>query len=120
MKALSIKQPFLAEIMEGVKTIEMRTRPTAFRGDLLLCASKNPAKEYFDPGDENLPLGMALCIVHLDDCRPLLPADLDAAYACDFEPGWFAWCLSNVRPIKPFAVSGKSGIFDVKLPKSRA
>ena len=42
MKALSIKEPWATLILEGKKTIETRTWKTNYRGEILLCASKNP------------------------------------------------------------------------------
>jgi hypothetical protein len=42
MKALSVRQPYAALICAGVKTVENRSRPTNYRGKLLIHASGNP------------------------------------------------------------------------------
>jgi hypothetical protein len=42
MKALSVRQPYTALICAGVKTVENRSRPTNYRGKLLIHASGNP------------------------------------------------------------------------------
>jgi len=48
MKAISLKQPWANFIRDGRKTIETRAWKTEYRGDLLICSSKNDdALEYF-------------------------------------------------------------------------
>jgi len=42
MKALSLKQPYAELILQGKKTIELRTWNTKFRGAFLIHASKTP------------------------------------------------------------------------------
>ena len=57
-KALSVKQPY-ADLLTRVvsrddegyhaaKTIEVRTRPTNYRGDLLICSSAKPVDPWGD------------------------------------------------------------------------
>ena len=58
MKAVSVKQPWASLIAEGNKTIETRTWPTNYRGDLLICASKKPKIE-------DLPVSAALCVAKI-------------------------------------------------------
>ena len=70
MKAISVRQPWASMIAQRMKTIETRVWPTKYRGDLLIVSSK---KSEID----NLPVGQALCVVKLVDCRPMeLPDDL--------------------------------------------
>jgi hypothetical protein len=59
-KAISLKQPWANLVATGKKTIETRTWPTKYRGDLIICSSQNPKIE---------PYGKALCIVELYDVR---------------------------------------------------
>lgn len=40
MKVLSVKQPWAALLVNGIKDIENRTRRTTFRGRILIHASK--------------------------------------------------------------------------------
>ncbi|MBU3905198.1 MAG: ASCH domain-containing protein [Nanoarchaeota archaeon] len=40
MKALTIKQPYAHLIINGIKTIELRSRNTKFRGEFLVHSSK--------------------------------------------------------------------------------
>ena len=108
MKAISIKQPWLALIMSGEKTLEIRSWRTNVRGDVLLCASVAP--KILD-----LPTGQALCIATIINCRQFLPDDAKKS-CCDYSPGLFAWELSNIRPIAPFQVKGKLNFYQVELP----
>jgi hypothetical protein len=44
MKALSVKQPWADLIASGQKTIETRNWYTPYRGNILICSSKEPDK----------------------------------------------------------------------------
>jgi len=108
MHALSVRQPFASMIADGRKTIEIRSRPIRLRGDLLIVSTQKPVVD-------DLPCGMALCVVLIVDCRPMQPSDAKAAF-CDYYGANMAWVLGNVRPIKPFPVHGKLGIYPVEFP----
>jgi hypothetical protein len=96
MKALSIRSPYAGQILSDEKKVEYRTWTTNYRGDLLVCCSQSPKSGYS---------GKAVCIVEL--------------YKIDEDPKYdeYRWHLRNVRPVKPFAVKGRLGIFEVELPK---
>lgn len=114
MKAISVRQPWASMIANGEKTIETRTWSTNYRGDLLIVSSKRPAID-------GLPLGQALCVVRLVDCRPMTQDDVPVA-GCHTYYGAQAWCLDNIRPVGgPFAVRGQLGLYEVddKLIKER-
>jgi len=111
MKALSVKQPWATMIAEGEKTIETRTWDTDYRGDLIICSSKQPKVT-------GHLAGFALCVVELYDVRPLKPADEDRA-RCRYFPGGYAWCLRNLRDIIPkVPVRGQLGIFELEFKDS--
>ena len=105
-KAISLKQPWANLVATGKKTIETRTWPTKYRGDLVICSSQNPKIE---------PYGKALCIVELYDVRPM--EEKDEKKACvKVYPKAQAWFLRNLRPIDPpIPVKGSLGIFNLKL-----
>ena len=99
MKALSVRQPWAALIASGVKTIELRTRPTKYRGQLLICASQHK-----DPVHNALPRGVAVCIVEVVDCRSMLPSD--SANACsEYNPKNYSWIVRLVRTVEAFPVN---------------
>lgn len=105
MKALSVREPWAGLICSGRKTIETRTRRTHYRGDVLICASAKPVSELS---------GKALCIVRIVDCRPMTTEDADAA-CIEKYPGAWAWILEDIRPVCPFPVRGKLGLFELNL-----
>ena len=94
MKAISIKNPFATQILQGTKNIEYRTWDTKHRGDLLICSSANPKV----PG---MMSDCALCVVEL----------VDTQY--DSENDVYEWHLDNVRRVKAFPVKGKLNFFEV-------
>ena len=107
LKALSVKQPYASMIAQGSKTIETRTWPTEYRGDLLIVSCKKPRI----PG---LPSGKALCIAKLVDCRPMLIEDKDPA-RCQWYRGAWSWVLEDIRKIQPFSVRGRLKLYDVEI-----
>lgn len=134
MKALSIKQPWASWIASGQKTIETRVWSTEYRGDILICASKTPDKymmktllDMFSPFQDitqqmQFPLGQALCIAELYDCKPMKAEDEKQAMCEVYGEGrWKAksFFLRNIRRIKPFPVSGELGIFEINIDQSK-
>lgn len=139
VKALSIWQPWASLIAYRLKLYETRSWQTPYRGPLLICASQNRsgllqlpilkhrAKEFFGCSpirqDMAFPLGVAVAIGRLTDCRPtgkyggigIDPLSYDMIFG-DFAPGRFAWKLEGVTPIKPFPVKGRQGLFEVEIP----
>lgn len=123
MKAISIRQPWASLIASGQKSIETRVwiprnRDGApYRGPLLVCAgSALPHADQLGHPDQQLPRGIALCIVDLVDTRPMTQAD-EAAACCSVYPRAQAWVLRNIRPVEPFSVKGVLGLFEVDVPK---
>lgn len=103
MKAISIKQPWASRIAQKRKTIETRTWKTNHRGWLLIVASKKPKYPFS---------GFALAIACLVDCRSMKIADEWAAMS-GYQKGLYSWILKEIRPIKPFPVRGKLGLYEV-------
>ena len=108
IRAISLHQPWASYIANGFKTIETRTWETSYKGDIVICSTKNPKIE-------GLPCGMALCIAEIYGCRRMLNRDEEAAM-CIYEPGRWSWLLRNIRKIEPpFAVRGRQGIFEIDI-----
>jgi hypothetical protein len=119
MKALSVQQPYAFEILSGLKTIEVRSWDTLHRGDLLICASGKPAfprDEMEEIEDEYGCLflyGKALCIVRITDVRLMRKGDEDRALVDQIDPEAYSWVIEDIRPVIPFSIKGKQGLFDV-------
>ena len=121
MKALSIHPEYAMNIIKGLKTIEVRTWTTRYRGDLLICATAKHGK--------GLISGHALGIVTLADIVPMKREHAKAAMVSPYEY-WgdcYAWILENPRPIKPFPMKGKLSLWEcnheveyLSVPKDKA
>lgn len=128
MKAIVIKQPFARLIKARVKWIETRSWPTSHRGELLIVAGKSIHKgSCFFGGDKrskelveewqldgyDVPMGKAICIVNVLDCRKMTKEDEHGACCRLYDDAW-AWELDVVRSVKPFNVLGKLRLFEVE------
>lgn len=146
MKALSIRQPWAGLIALGIKTIELRSWSTSYRGPLLICASGGQPDDWsyrardfsrwanevrfievegLVKQDVCVMRQWAVAVVELEDCLfiPAMPAktrDRWGEDACvDFTPkSGYAWRFNNARVLKPFRVSGRQRFFDVELPEA--
>jgi len=115
MKALSVRQPWASLIVSGRKTIEVRSWRTAYRGDILICASRHvdtAACQYFNLDPAKQIVGQALCIARLVGCRHERYGDVIAA-CCSVASDEYCWLLADIRPVQPFEVKGQLGLFEV-------
>jgi predicted transcriptional regulator len=95
LSALSIRQPYVEQILRGKKKIEYRSRATNKRGRVYLYASKTPApqKAWNEIGLEagTLPTGVIVGTVEVVGCRKVR--------------GEYEWDLAKPnrlkRPLKP-------------------
>lgn len=119
MKAITVQQPFAFEIMSGLKTIEVQTWDTLHRGDLLLCSTRKPAfsmKDMEEIEEEygcTFLHGYALCLVRLVDVRLMQKGDEEPALMDEIDPESYSWVFEDIRPVIPFPVKGKEGLFHV-------
>ncbi len=114
MRALSVHQPWATWIANGEKTIETRKWRTHYRGDLLICSTK----KIYGIQTHTLLYGMALAIVNLWDCQLMVADDSGPArVSFNKHPGLWSWFLKDIRPIKPFPVTGKQRFYNVDIPK---
>lgn len=120
MKAISVRQPYAYGIETGIKTVEVRSWRTDYRGDLLICSSRQWALvPSLDPNELNpalFPQGVSICVVTLKDVvlltKELLPyAGVDEMPETD-RP-LYGWLLENPRPVYHVDVRGKLHLFDV-------
>jgi hypothetical protein len=98
MKGLSIRLPYIQQIILGEKLFEYRNWRTDHRGDLALCSSLkiDGNKECF------LPKGCLLAIADLADVT-----EHDGDYK-------FKWHLLNIRPVLPRKIRGSLKFFEVR------
>lgn len=113
MKALTVCAPWSSLIARGEKTIELRSKPTNYRGELAICAgAKSPthtplrAQVARERGLLDAPRGVTLCIVEIVDCRLAVGGDERAACVAPTVGRDYAWILRVVAQLEPMPVSG--------------
>lgn len=113
VKAITIKQPWAALIIAGIKDTENRSWDTRYRGELLIHAGqKEDARGWARVADLGLMLppellqsGVILGSVELGD----VVREHDSAWASPYQ---WNWVLSGAQPATRFVeVSGKLGLF---------
>ena len=123
MKAISIRQPWAELILQGRKTIELRTWSTNFRGALALHAAQRMKVENceaYDLDPETLTRGALVGMVELIDV-----VELDEAWyetlrdqhlsLRDWPGGLYGWQFARpTRLEEPIAMSGKQGLFTIE------
>jgi hypothetical protein len=134
MKAISLYEPWATLIALGHKRFETRSWSTAYRGQLLICASKKRP-----PINKIIGILYRACIT-LDELNPgravaivdlvtILKTDdiviqgksidqnwpqKNELYFGDFSPGRYVWKFENVRRfVHPPIIPGHQGLFDV-------
>lgn len=114
MKAISIHADYAYDIANNIKTIETRSWPTNYRGDILICstvAGKNKTTS------KSFIFGNAIAVATLKDCQPFTRQDRKKAlvhWSINMQ-GMYSWHLTNIRPIKPIPIKGQQRIYNVNI-----
>ncbi|MGA9350242.1 MAG: ASCH domain-containing protein [Anaerolineae bacterium] len=122
MKALSIRQPWAELILQGRKTIELRTWPTSYRGRIAIHASQTVREEAciaygLDPA--RMVRGALVGTVELVDVLPLDEAAWEALRdqhlsLSDFPGPMFGWRLEAPQRLpQPIPMRGRMSLFNV-------
>lgn len=124
--ALCVKQPY-ADLLTRVvsrsesgeyraaKTIEVRSKYTKYRGDLLVCSSKNPEVS-------GRMSGVTCGFVELYDVKPVedfTPEDWAATCIPEQKRPvkGYGWMMRNPRRVVEMPVKGQLGFYKLILPK---
>jgi hypothetical protein len=112
MLAPSIVSPHGSKIASGKKTLEVRSwRPEALPVRDLLIVENSNFLSADNPIDHD---GKAVAIVDVEEIHEWQPSEVKAACSSGWEPGYWAWCLSNVRPVtNGAAVYAKRKLYEV-------
>lgn len=114
-QALSVVAPAGIKIQSGLKRIEVRQwRPDALPlRDLLIVENKIRLSS---SGVSEDPNGRAVALVDVMTVTEWKEEELAAATARYWEPGWLAWHLANVRPLKnKETVPAKLRLYEIEL-----
>lgn len=132
MKTISLLQPWASLVILGAKTIETRSWQTAYRGQLLIHASKGKKGRILCSRSlisqhiadfTALPFSAIIGSVNLDNIMPVETLHLSAAAMAertleekafgDDTKGRYAWIFSNPVPMEvPIPASGTLGLWD--------
>jgi hypothetical protein len=111
LRALTIKQPYAALVVDGVKDIENRSWRTRYRGPLAIHAGRKVDRDalsryaYLLDAPDDLPRGVLLGTVELVDCV----RDSTSEWA---DPGAWHWILRDPRPFpEPIPCRGAQGLW---------
>jgi hypothetical protein len=119
--ALSVRQPWTELILQGVKTIEVRTWATQYRGELWLHAGIKPdsnALQRFNFSAGNLAFGALVGKCELCDCVEFTeqtwgrwrPQHLNEG---DLKKRQYAWFFRNPIRITPRSLKGRLGLMHI-------
>ena len=125
-RGLSVKQPYADLLTKATyrdedgnyyadKTIEVRTRNTNYRGDILICSSKNPVIQ----GRES---GVTCGFVELYETKRVEDLTeqewVETCIPFNQRPrkGW-AWFVRNPRRVVEMPFKGQLGFYDIVVPK---
>jgi hypothetical protein len=119
MKAISIRQPWAYLVAAGIKDVESRSRPTDYRGPLLIIAvKKTPAPEDLWDAAQlckrqgvTLPsifeIGGIVGLAELVDC-------VTKSSSPWFNEGYYGHLLRQARPVPFIPYRGQLGLYDVE------
>lgn len=111
VRALSVRQPWAALIVDGVKDVENRTWSTPHRGPLAIHAARTPVEVIASRSPlEHYTFGAVIGVVDLVDVVRNHPSE----WSID---GCYHWLLARPRRLRggPVTVRGRLGLFPVEL-----
>lgn len=127
-KALTVKQPYANDLVEAkrkdaegniypVKSIEVRSKNTSYRGDLLICSSTQPVFP-------NMLSGVTLGFVELYDVKKIedFTAEDWANTRIPVEKRGqitkgYGWLMRNPRKVVEYPIKGQLGIYNLVYTK---
>ncbi len=126
IKALSFRQPWAELVLQGKKSLDLRTWSTRYRGVLGIFASQTIEKEpclAFGLDPDQLTAG---AVIGLVDLTSIVELD-EQSYAQrtgehlggrSYQSPLYGWELTNPRPIaQPIPARGRQLLFEVELPE---
>lgn len=124
MKALSFRQPWAELVLQGRKTMDLRTYNTHYRGRMAIHASQTVESDKCwenDLNPDNLDAGGIVGTVELVDVMPLDGATYNEHQAAHlggrhWREGLYGWVLAHPERLpKTIPASGRTNLFNVDL-----
>ena len=124
MKAISIRQPWADLILQGRKTLELRTWTVSYRGALAIHASQTIDRDAciaFGMDPDHLTAGALVGTVELTAITELTEADFETHKDEHLATGWFnyshpmfGWQLAKPQALsEPVPIRGRMSLFNV-------
>ena len=122
MKAISVRQPWAELIIQGRKTIDLRTKKVRYRGPLAIHASQVIEKEAcgrFEIDPNNLTVGAVIGVVELADILEVNEDDYNGRVVEHlnhrrYKEGLFGWQFESPKELaEPQMFKGRQGVFDI-------
>ena len=126
-KALSVKQPYASLLLatdyidekgtiHARKTIEVRSRNTNYRGDLLICSTAKPSSIAY-------PVSATIGLVELYDVKPVKDFTPEEWEATCIPPAQrplkgYGWLVRNPRRVVEIPIKGQLGLWDFIITKN--
>ena len=111
--ALSMVAPNAERIAKKIKTLEVRSQQPRMLPlkDLMIVENQH---FLLNDGDEDV--GFAVALVDIESVYPWQSDEVDAACASYWTDGYYAWVISNVRPLKqPIEAIAKRKLYRLEL-----
>lgn len=128
MKVLTIREPWASLIGEHIKTIETRSWPTNYSGELFIHAGKYPVPKNnervnrlisylndspFQYGKIFIRCNLIDCVLIDEDYAASVKKSMPLNYDCgDFTLGKYAWILTDITKIDPIDATGHLSIWN--------
>lgn len=108
--ALTIRQPWASLITQGVKDVENRSRPTRYRGRILIHAGLKteqvPLIKFENRLSGALPSGAIIGSAQIVDC-------VQGSASEWAMPGYWHWILEDAEEFMPIPMRGQLGLWRV-------
>jgi len=113
MRALTVRQPWAEYLVNGLKLVEVRSRPTTHRGRLAIHSAKT--FDDIDPidGELDLPRGVIVGTVELYDCIPLTEGLFEAAMFEGDPADLWAWRVRDPQRVEPVEWRGQLSLWNI-------
>lgn len=127
MKALSFRQPWAELVLQGRKTMDLRTYNTHYRGRMAIHASQTVESDRCwenDLNPDNLDAGGIVGTAELVDVVPLDEAAYHAHQAAHlggrgWREGLYGWVLAHPERLPTFIPArGRTNLFNIELDSS--
>jgi hypothetical protein len=125
IRGITLWQPWAGLVANKFKRVETRSWATTYRGVILIhSAKRTPLPSELEPFSKYVPslseltqdFGKLVAIAQLNDCilmtEEFIEKQSELERLCgNWQPGRYAWKLTEIRKIDPIPCQGKQGLW---------